>query len=514
MYPRVSFLALLLALPQAALAANPFTADTTDLWWSSRTSGRGVNVIQQGNTIFATFFLYGTDGKAHWYVAPSLTTPGGPASEEIIFTGKLYETTGPAFSDTFNPAQVTTREVGTARFDYSRPYDADLSFTADGKSDEWFLERQTWAAIDMSGRYYDVVRVEHGVGSCTTPTHMVDLNEMVVTQSGSNVHIATSHGAPSIFSCNFDGTYSQAGRLSAVVGNFSCSDNTSGPFAMSELETGSTGILGRFTASVNGCFVVGNIGGTRDTIAARPADVTDLWWNPAESGWGVNLMQQQDTLFATFFVYGADRQAHWYVASGMQATSLSATSGFFTGPLYETTGPAFAASFPGFDPSRVTIRQVGTANFSYASPNRGALTYTVDGVSVVKDVVRQTWAGNDPSGRYHMTLVEQGNGCPPLLGKTNLGESLVTTAGSTVTIKTGQNVTGALCTYTGTYSQSGRLGTIIGNYDCGTQPGTFTMTNVTPGTHGLLASITRTENGCTTVGQIGGARLDVIDPPG
>ena len=38
-------------------------------------------------------------------------------------------------------------------------------------------------------------------------------------------------------------------------------------------------------------------------------DYTDLWWNSpdaSEDGWGVNVVQQGDIVFATFFIYGAD----------------------------------------------------------------------------------------------------------------------------------------------------------------------------------------------------------------
>ena len=31
-------------------------------------------------------------------------------------------------------------------------------------------------------------------------------------------------------------------------------------------------------------------------------DYTDLWYLPAESGWGINIIQQYDTVFATMFV--------------------------------------------------------------------------------------------------------------------------------------------------------------------------------------------------------------------
>ena len=46
-------------------------------------------------------------------------------------------------------------------------------------------------------------------------------------------------------------------------------------------------------------------------------NMTDMWFNPAESGWGLNLIHQGDTLFATLFVYGPDGQPRWYVASSL-----------------------------------------------------------------------------------------------------------------------------------------------------------------------------------------------------
>jgi hypothetical protein len=33
------------------------------------------------------------------------------------------------------------------------------------------------------------------------------------------------------------------------------------------------------------------------------ADVGDIWWNPNESGWGLQLSQSNTTLFATLYVY-------------------------------------------------------------------------------------------------------------------------------------------------------------------------------------------------------------------
>ena len=43
-------------------------------------------------------------------------------------------------------------------------------------------------------------------------------------------------------------------------------------------------------------------------------DANDLWISPFESGWGINIFHQGDTLFASLFVYGQDGKARWYTA--------------------------------------------------------------------------------------------------------------------------------------------------------------------------------------------------------
>ena len=39
-------------------------------------------------------------------------------------------------------------------------------------------------------------------------------------------------------------------------------------------------------------------------LAGKAADYTDIWYLPAESGWGVNMVQSDNFIFATFFIYG------------------------------------------------------------------------------------------------------------------------------------------------------------------------------------------------------------------
>ncbi len=51
--------------------------------------------------------------------------------------------------------------------------------------------------------------------------------------------------------------------------------------------------------------------------AARAQDYTDIWWNAGgtESGWGVNFVQNENIVFATFYIYDVNRQPMWYSAA-------------------------------------------------------------------------------------------------------------------------------------------------------------------------------------------------------
>ncbi len=123
--------------------------------------------------------------------------------------------------------------------------------------------------------------------------------------------------------------------------------------------------------------------------AASPPNHQDLWWaSPAgsESGWGVNITHQGNTLFATWFTYGADGRGVWLVMSDGNLTAPDT----YTGVLYRTRGPAFSAT--PWSPSGVTVTPAGTGTFTFSASNQGTFSYTVDGVSQVKPITRQVYA--------------------------------------------------------------------------------------------------------------------------
>jgi hypothetical protein len=106
---------------------------------------------------------------------------------------------------------------------------------------------------------------------------------------------------------------------------------------------------------------------------APATNFQDLWWAaPAgsESGWGINLNHQGDTIFATWFTYDRSGAPLWLVATARKTGPAA-----YAGDLYRTVGPAFNA-VP-FDPAEVVATKVGDASFAFSDGNRGTFTYTV-----------------------------------------------------------------------------------------------------------------------------------------
>ena len=110
---------------------------------------------------------------------------------------------------------------------------------------------------------------------------------------------------------------------------------------------------------------------------------TGLWWNPSESGWGLNLTQHaSNVIFGVWYTYESDGTATWYVMPGGSWTSSTT----YSGALYATLGPAFTKTF---NASEVQPRQVGNATLTFSSASSGTFTYSVDGVSGTKSIQRQ-----------------------------------------------------------------------------------------------------------------------------
>ena len=247
----------------------------TSLWWNPAESGWGLNLNQQGGTMFGTLFTYDATRAPMWLVMPA----GILQSDGISFSGDLYRTTGPAFNaNPFTPigASNITR-VGTMSVTFPHANSGTLTYSVNGTSVTKGIQRQVY------------------------------------------------------------------GTRSA-----NCLPTTDG-------RSGS-------------------------------AHYQDLWWNAAESGWGLNVTHQDNTFFATLFTYDPSGRDLWLV---MPAGTRQG-DGSYLGELYRTTGSAFnTAPFPPIGGSDIT--EVGNMRLRFTDGNNGTLTYVFSGTTVTKAITRQTF---------------------------------------------------------------------------------------------------------------------------
>jgi hypothetical protein len=128
-------------------------------------------------------------------------------------------------------------------------------------------------------------------------------------------------------------------------------------------------------------------------LRALAIDYSDIWWNPSEPGWGVNIAQSDDFIFATFFVYGPNNMPTWYAGN-----LAKDGNGNYTGGLYSTTG-TYLGTVP-YNPGQFVATQVGVATFSPTAADTAVLTYNVGAVNVVKNIQRQTLTPIALGGSY------------------------------------------------------------------------------------------------------------------
>lgn len=273
---------VIVALLLAVLPGRLYAAVSDDggsyqgLWWAAPAgaeSGWGISLAHQGDTIFAIWSTYDTEGAGWWLSMAAQRTAEG------TYAGQLIETHGPAFSATpFSPTTVRAVPVGTGMLTFSDEDRGVFSYVVNGVAQAKPITRQLF-------------------------------------------------GVPP-----------------------SCAG-----VARQEL--------------------------------AQATNYQDLWWvaNGAESGWGINVAHQGDTIFATWFTYDPAGAPMWLATTATRTVDRT-----YAGSLYRTTGPRFEA-IP-FDPRLVRSDVTGSATLAFADGNSATFAYTLNGVSQSKAITRQLFA--------------------------------------------------------------------------------------------------------------------------
>ena len=190
----------------------------------------------------------------------------------------------------------------------------------------------------------------------------------------------------------------------------------------------------------------------------------DWWWNPAQSGMGLNVGQQNDTLFVAWFNYGDDTKASFLTMGGV----LSGNT--LTGPLLRNTGPVPG---PNYNPALVKQTAVGTATITFNSNNDATLTYSFDNKGGSMPLQRFSFA--NPNLMQTFNVISNYYGCDSASPGQN--EMRIITGkeqiGNKFTVVTPKLDGTDLCTLSMTSQQAGSKLNAQGTANCVGDPETF-----------------------------------------
>jgi serine protease len=346
----------------------PLVAGTAALMLSARPTLTPVQVrqiLQATASPFPTSGSFNTDGSP----IPACTAPRTDAQGNPVDQYECYCGTSTCGAGMLNAgAAVQAASVGMPGSDvqaqglwWNSPANSEsgwgINFAQQG--DVIFA---TWFTYDASGKAWWL--------------------SMTATRSAANTYSGTLYQTrgPAFNATPFNGALVTSAAVGDATLTFSDTNNGSFRYTVNGITQTKT-ITRELYGTAPTCVF-----GVHPRLAAA-TNYQDLWWNaPAgsESGWGLNITQQSDVIFATWFTYDIDGSPVWF-----SGTATSNGAGGYSGPLYRAAGPAFNA-VP-FSPSAVKLTQVGTFFLSFADGNAGTFSYSVNGVAQSKSITRQVF---------------------------------------------------------------------------------------------------------------------------
>ncbi len=112
---------------------------------------------------------------------------------------------------------------------------------------------------------------------------------------------------------------------------------------------------------------------------------TDVWWKANESGWGLSMIHQGDSIFIAWYTYGSNNKPQWITglatrqSNGSYTGSLNrAVSGT---PFNQINGPATVFPLP----------TIGNFSLTFSDGENVSFNYTVDGITQTKAMTRYVY---------------------------------------------------------------------------------------------------------------------------
>lgn len=130
-------------------------------------------------------------------------------------------------------------------------------------------------------------------------------------------------------------------------------------------------------------------------IAINP--YSGLWWNPAEAGWGMNVVQHDNTVFGVLYTYDETGRALWFAIPNC----IMGGRGVCTGDIYQVDGGTPPETF--WNGTSKLTRWIGTGTLTFSDANNGHFAYTINGASGSKTISREFFSSGTAPSAYDYT---------------------------------------------------------------------------------------------------------------
>lgn len=117
------------------------------------------------------------------------------------------------------------------------------------------------------------------------------------------------------------------------------------------------------------------------TVDTNSMNMTEMWWDSNESGWGAAVIHRGNIMFIAMYTYDPSGLPKWYVVSRCEISGNGCT-----GELLDVIGGVPLTSVWG--KPNITERVVGNFTMTFTDNNYGSMSGTIDGVAWQKNISR------------------------------------------------------------------------------------------------------------------------------
>ena len=180
--------------------------------------------------------------------------------------------------------------------------------------------------------------------------------------------------------------------------------------------------------------------------AALETNLTGIWFNPAESGWGLTISQQGNQLFPVMFTYSAAGKPVWFFGSNISR----GTDGTYSGAAFRTTGNPFNLIA---GDSNFLATQAGDFHIEAMDAGRIRFRFTLDGISQTRTLESQRFGAPQVCRSVSSSRALSAN-------RTDIFHNPVEPGYGVMLIEQGQTIFAAWYTYGADRSPTWAIGTL------------------------------------------------------